>query len=167
MVKQRDQGQNLILDADTILVQRFIRSNKVPWHSACVFTSCPLRFHESFVRFCPPFQLCFVQCVPWFARLPALSGKETRSVLSLLNPRYVPGLLLFELSQTILLMIFPTILSRINSQCTGAVEYWDFFLCVFLSCLFENENFISFISSLLAPILFLHQHLQEGRFKSN
>ena len=106
-----------------------------------------------------------------------MSEKETRSVLSLLNPRCVPGLLRFELSQTILLMIFQEILSGINSQCPGAVEYWDFFFLsffffqkkkktgFFLACLFESENFISFISSLLAPNLFLHQRLQEGRFK--
>ena len=30
MVKQRDQGQNLILDVDTILVQRFISLTKCP-----------------------------------------------------------------------------------------------------------------------------------------
>ena len=106
-----------------------------------------------------------------------MSEKETRSGLSLLNPRCVPGLLLFELSQTILLMIFPRNLVRDQQSVHWCCRILGFFFFlffpkkkkkktgVFLACLFESENFISFISSLLAPILFLHQHLQEGRFK--
>lgn len=109
----------------------------MPWHSAHIFTACPLSCHESLSDSVFNSKCILSTVFPWSARLPVLSEKEMRSVLSLLNPHCVPELLLFFWVVTNhSFNDVPIILSRINSKCTGAVYYWDslfsFFFPVFL-----------------------------------
>lgn len=40
-------------------------------------------------------------------------------------------------------------------------------LFAFFPCLFDSGSFIFLISDLLAPVLFLHEYLQEEKFESN
>ena len=141
----------------------------MPWHSAHIFTSCPLSCHESLSDSVFNSKCILSTVFSWSARLPALSEKEMRSVLSLLNPHCAPGLLLFFWVVTNhSLNDVPIILSRINSKCTGAVYYWDslfsflsFIFILFYLWEFYFHHLQSFGTNSVSPPVFTRRKIQE------
>ena len=177
MVKQRDQGQILILDVDTILIQRFISLTKCPgirpvflhlvlwgsWVFCQILSSIP-------VVFCPVYSL--------ICQATSLVREGNEVCLVPVEPTLCARIVALWVVTNHSSNDFPRNLVRDQQSvpwCCRILGFFFFFFFFFqkkkkktgffLACLFESENFISFISSLLAPNLFLHQRLQEGRFK--